>query len=668
MTNLREIEGIGPVYAEKLEAIGINSLEELLDKGAHTKDREDIAEKAGLTYQQILEWVNRADLFRIKGVGSEYSDLLETAGVDTVLELAQRNSANLTAKMAETDGKTDIVRRLPTETEVTDWIAQAKGMERKVWYEGRTRRLVTDEEPIVAVVNEEAGITVTDTAAAVIKDTTAIVVDPVTAEVTKAEVIDVAPLAAVAAAPLIAAVAGATPVAESVTPVVAVKTEPVITPPITPVVAPTVTPVAEIKAEPLVTPTATPIVAPVATPVTAEENKDDRGIAVPLAAAAAVPLAAALMGGTKKEEDDKVAAAPDCVATAPIVPPIVANDACSCRAPDANGHARPSSPRPPEPQTGPGSLRWPGRIGSSCLAGLPESPSITEPAPATTIVTLSPRVARPTDAIAPVAAVTGANEILMLFDGGTKEWIEPAAAEFNKKNDGKIKIVLTKMGSREGRDQILYDKDKVHPVLWSPADIYWVDKIKRDAADASLPSKSGATTGDAKPLLKTYLTLLMPEEKAKVFDAAMQKTEYAGKTWKLMHDLATKGWTAAGGPADWGKLKLAQTDPTKSNSAMAGLTLMYQEFARANPGKSINDKDFLTLMGDVEGSVASFAPATSDLIQSFVSDPGKADMAIVYESDAIRAVETGAKGMRVIYPSPTIAITVPATVSFREPG
>ncbi|MEI6431811.1 MAG: DUF4332 domain-containing protein, partial [bacterium] len=133
-TDLLEIEGIGPEYKARLQAVGIGSVEELLEKGAHTAGREDIAEQSGLTYHQILEWVNRADLFRIKGVASEYSDLLEIAGVDTVVELAQRNPQNLTAKLAETDGKTDVVRRLPTEKEVTDWINQAKALPRAVWY------------------------------------------------------------------------------------------------------------------------------------------------------------------------------------------------------------------------------------------------------------------------------------------------------------------------------------------------------------------------------------------------------------------------------------------------------------------------------------------------------------------------------------------------------
>jgi ABC-type sulfate transport system substrate-binding protein len=130
----------------------------------------------------------------------------------------------------------------------------------------------------------------------------------------------------------------------------------------------------------------------------------------------------------------------------------------------------------------------------------------------------------------------------------------------------------------------------------------------------------------------------------------------------LLRTLATKGWGEVGGPASWGKLKLAQTDPTRSNSAMTALTLMYQEWAAANPGKSINDKGFLAMMGDIEGSAHAFAPATSELIKSFGTSHGTEDIAIVYESDAIRAIQGGAKGLTIVYPSPTAQVTVPAAV------
>lgn len=134
MAKIVEIEGIGPVYAEKLKAIGINTVEGLLKAGATPKGREDIAEQTGITKTLILEWVNHADLYRIKGVGEEYSDLLEEAGVDTVVELATRNPENLYAKIIEVNDAKKLVRRPPSQSMVADWILQAKGMDRAVFY------------------------------------------------------------------------------------------------------------------------------------------------------------------------------------------------------------------------------------------------------------------------------------------------------------------------------------------------------------------------------------------------------------------------------------------------------------------------------------------------------------------------------------------------------
>jgi predicted flap endonuclease-1-like 5' DNA nuclease len=134
MAKIIEIEGIGPVYAEKLKAIGINTVEGLLKAGATPKGREDIAEQTGITKTLILEWVNHADLYRIKGVGEEYSDLLEEAGVDTVVELATRNPENLYAKIIEVNDAKKLVRRPPSQSMVADWILQAKGMDRAVFY------------------------------------------------------------------------------------------------------------------------------------------------------------------------------------------------------------------------------------------------------------------------------------------------------------------------------------------------------------------------------------------------------------------------------------------------------------------------------------------------------------------------------------------------------
>jgi predicted flap endonuclease-1-like 5' DNA nuclease len=134
MAKIIDVEGIGPVYAEKLAGVGINTVEALLKAGASPKGREELAEKTGIGGKLILEWVNLADLFRIKGVGEEYSDLLEEAGVDTIPELAQRNAENLYAKLQEVNAAKELVRRLPTQSQVADWIQQAKALPRVVTY------------------------------------------------------------------------------------------------------------------------------------------------------------------------------------------------------------------------------------------------------------------------------------------------------------------------------------------------------------------------------------------------------------------------------------------------------------------------------------------------------------------------------------------------------
>lgn len=134
MAKLMDVEGIGPVYAEKLKDAGVGSTGSLLKMGATPAGRQGIAAKAGVSDHLVLEWVNRVDLFRIKGVAEEYSDLLEVAGVDTVVELAQRNATNLYQKLVEVNQYQHKVRKLPTENQVADWIAQAKRLPRVVSY------------------------------------------------------------------------------------------------------------------------------------------------------------------------------------------------------------------------------------------------------------------------------------------------------------------------------------------------------------------------------------------------------------------------------------------------------------------------------------------------------------------------------------------------------
>lgn len=132
--NIIDLEGVGPVYGAKLQAVGVKTVDSLLDWGASPKGRKDIATRTGIEESRILKWVNLADLYRIKGIGSEYSELLEAAGVDTIVELSTRAGANLHAKMEELNAAKKLVRKLPTQVQVEDWIAQAKALKRIVSY------------------------------------------------------------------------------------------------------------------------------------------------------------------------------------------------------------------------------------------------------------------------------------------------------------------------------------------------------------------------------------------------------------------------------------------------------------------------------------------------------------------------------------------------------
>jgi len=132
--NIIDVEGIGPVYAGQLESAGVKTVDDLLQRGATRKGREELEASTGIGHALILKWVNRVDLYRINGIGSEYSDLLEVGGVDTVPELAQRNAANLTETLAEANAARNLVRRLPTQEVVADWIEQAKSLPRVVEY------------------------------------------------------------------------------------------------------------------------------------------------------------------------------------------------------------------------------------------------------------------------------------------------------------------------------------------------------------------------------------------------------------------------------------------------------------------------------------------------------------------------------------------------------
>lgn len=129
-----DVEGIGPATAEKFQAVGIKDTDSLLAASKTPKQRKGLAEKTGISETQILKFANMVDLYRVKGIGSEYSELLEAAGVDTVPELARRNAANLAQAMQKVNEDKKLTRRIPAETEVTRWIEEAKQLPRALEY------------------------------------------------------------------------------------------------------------------------------------------------------------------------------------------------------------------------------------------------------------------------------------------------------------------------------------------------------------------------------------------------------------------------------------------------------------------------------------------------------------------------------------------------------
>ena len=128
-----EVEGIGGTYAAKLAEAGVSTTDDLLQWGANQAGRKSLEDTTGISGKLILEWVNHVDLMRIRGVGSEYADLLEAAGVDSPAELANRNAANLATTLQEVvAARPGIVRRVPSEAEVDGWIAESKGLDKVV--------------------------------------------------------------------------------------------------------------------------------------------------------------------------------------------------------------------------------------------------------------------------------------------------------------------------------------------------------------------------------------------------------------------------------------------------------------------------------------------------------------------------------------------------------
>jgi predicted flap endonuclease-1-like 5' DNA nuclease len=129
---IEEVEGIGPAFAQKLSVVKIQTTEDLLRVCSDAKGRKEVAAKTGVSEGQLLKWSNLADLMRVSGIGPQFSELLEAAGVDTIKELRTRNAENLAEKMKEVNTTKNLTNAVPTATVISTWIEKAKGMEPKI--------------------------------------------------------------------------------------------------------------------------------------------------------------------------------------------------------------------------------------------------------------------------------------------------------------------------------------------------------------------------------------------------------------------------------------------------------------------------------------------------------------------------------------------------------
>lgn len=125
---IEDIEGVGPAYGRRLREAGIRTPAELLQAGATHEGRRVLATRSGLNEKQILRWVNMSDLFRIRGIATQYAELLEACGVDTVKELQDRDPESLAAALRQANEERRLVRQVPSRKEVANWVEQARRM------------------------------------------------------------------------------------------------------------------------------------------------------------------------------------------------------------------------------------------------------------------------------------------------------------------------------------------------------------------------------------------------------------------------------------------------------------------------------------------------------------------------------------------------------------
>ena len=257
---------------------------------------------------------------------------------------------------------------------------------------------------------------------------------------------------------------------------------------------------------------------------------------------------------------------------------------------------------------------------------------------------------------------SASNDALMYFERSGLSWITPAAEEFGKTHDG-AKIVLNPIGSYEGKQKILEAKETSLPVIWNPGESYWIGKLSNDWEKS--PQYKGANIIAARyDILRTHYVFVMWEDRARVFEAAMRQKLYRNHTWRLIYTIATQGWSAVGGPASWGKLKLVHSNPMKSSSGLLTLGLILAEYRRdGHMGAETDNAGYMNLMKGIEGCVVEAPDTTSLTTKAFTEGgPEKVDMIVAYEQNALELIKKGQKNIRLIYSEPVLSVKFPAVV------
>ncbi|MCC7494085.1 MAG: substrate-binding domain-containing protein [Fimbriimonadaceae bacterium] len=247
--------------------------------------------------------------------------------------------------------------------------------------------------------------------------------------------------------------------------------------------------------------------------------------------------------------------------------------------------------------------------------------------------------------------------LLVYYERSARGWIEEAANEFNRQHDGRWQVELSAQPSRGGKQDILYGK--AEPVLWGPADAYWIEKLERDWRSQG---HSGDLIRESETIAQTRLVLVTWTDRAAVLQGLMQQPAYRGQTWKLLADLGARGWGAVAGKPEWGDLKLLHSQPTLSNSGQTALWLLLAELRRATPGLPATAALLRQRLDAIEGAVQDYPETTSKALEAFFSaGPGAVDICLAYEANAVKQLKAGASSadFAVLYPSPTSSEELP---------